>query len=412
MDGPTRVTHGTHLAVLALAFILNACSARADAITPSVATEIEATPVSANTATAIPPATSTSLPPALPVLTAPVLGQVEFQNEHNGWGIAINGSGHVVRTVDGGSSWLNASPAGLTSVGSSASLVILDTNTVWLLAPASDFFSGRLYRSTDGGITWNSNPVPFGTAWLQFVDTQNGRALADRGARAGEQAVELFQSADGGVTWTSVFHNDPSQPGSSDSLPLEGIKNGMTFSDANNGWVTSSVPADGQVYLYRTQDGGVTWLQQSVALPAGYEAYQYLAQAPVFFGKVGFLPLMIRMPEMTALTIFSTQDGGLTWSGDPSSASQMIQPGLVAAADPQNIRSWDGGAELYFSADGARTWSSVRPALDMSGSLAQLQFVPNSNGGFTGWALSRVDEAGNSQLYRTTDGINWRPLIQ
>jgi photosystem II stability/assembly factor-like uncharacterized protein len=166
------------------------------------------------------------------------------------------------------------------------------------------------------------------------------------------------------------------------------------------------------VYLYRTQDGGVTWSQQSVALPAGYEAYQYLAQAPVFFGKVGFLPLTIRMPETTALTIFSSQNGGLTWSGDPSSANQMIRPGLIAPANPQNIRAWDGGAELFFSADAARTWSSVRPTLDMSGSLAQLQFVPNSNGGFTGWALRRVDEAGNSQLYRTTDGITWRPLIQ
>jgi hypothetical protein len=36
-----------------------------------------------------------------------------------------------------------------------------------------------------------------------------------------------------------------------------------------------------------------------------------------------------------------------------------------------------------------------------------LEFVP----GFTGWALTQLDNAGHSQLYRTTDGMNWTPLI-
>ena len=70
------------------------------------------------------------------------------------------------------------------------------------------------------------------------------------------------------------------------------------------------MPAAGDVYLYVTHDGGVSWSQQSLPLPAGYEKYQYMPQAPVFFGKDGFLPLMIYQPDRTDLTFYTTQDGG------------------------------------------------------------------------------------------------------
>jgi hypothetical protein len=41
-----------------------------------------------------------------------------------------------------------------------------------------------------------------------------------------------------------------------------------------------------------------------------------------------------------------------------------------------------------------------------------MEFVPGTAGGFTGWALTIVDDTGHSQLYKTTDnGITWTPLI-
>jgi hypothetical protein len=43
----------------------------------------------------------------------------------------------------------------------------------------------------------------------------------------------------------------------------------------------------------------------------------------------------------------------------------------------------------------------------LNSSLSRLQFVP----GFTGWALTQLDNAGHSQLYRTIDGIHWTPLL-
>ena len=414
------------LPVLAFGLALLACGCQAGPVTPTPTLASDATvgglpstPVPSITNTPVPPIADTPipsptknpLPPDLPVVASPVLARIDFQDENDGWGIAVNDSGYVVRTVDGGRTWLNATPPGAGSIGFSANLTVLNTNTAWVLVPEVDFFSGTLYRTGDGGITWDSSPVPFGGADLQFLDASIGRALASQGGRAGSEAVELFQSSDGGATWVSVFHNDSSQPGWSDSLPLDGIKNGMTFLDANTGWVTGSIPVNGEIYLYITHDGGVSWSQQSVPLPAGYAAYQYLPQAPVFFGNDGFLPLTIYLPDTIRFTCYTTHDGGITWSGDPTDANKVIKPGLTAFSDALHIWSWDGGTNLYSTTDGAQMWGSAITSLDLSGGLAQLEFVPGPASRFTGWALTCVDDAGRSGLYRTTDGSTWTQLI-
>jgi len=341
-----------------------------------------------------------------------MLAHIDFQDASRGWGIVVNGNGHIVRTVDGGKTWLNTTPAGVGQIGPSASLFMLDTDHVWALVPGADFYSASLYRTSDGGITWSSNMVPFGGAALQFVDASTGRALADRGAGAGSNAVGLYQTPDAGITWTSVFHNDPTEPGSSDSLPLGGIKNGMVFLNANTGWVTGSLPVAGNVYLYITHDGGISWAQQNIPLPAGYESYLYMAHTPIFFGQEGLLPLTIYLPDSTSLTFYLTHDGGATWTGDPSAPARSIPPGRYSFADALHGWSWDGGSTLYSSSNAGLTWQGEGTNLNISGTLNQIDFTFNGAGSYTGWALTGLDENNHSKLYQTNDGgITWTPLI-
>jgi photosystem II stability/assembly factor-like uncharacterized protein len=412
------VIRKTVLPVLALMMTLAACSNQAPLVSPALPASANA-PVSlvpspsepSIAATPVPTITSTPVPPALPVVATVELGRIDFQDEKNGWGIAVNDHGYILRTVDGGSTWLNASPGGIAPIGLSTNLATLNATTAWVLVPGMDFFSGTIYRTSDGGVTWISNPVPFGDGFLQFLDANNGRILTDRGSREGSEAVEIFQSSDGGATWVSVFHDDPSQPGFSDGLPLAGIKNGMTFLDNNIGWVTGSNQENGSLFLYVTHDGGASWRQQSVPLPPDFTPNRYLTQAPVFFGKDGFLPLMVYRPDRTDLTFYVTHDGGLTWSGDPSDVRRLIKPGLPACADALHIWSWDGSTALYRTSDGARVWQEIATSLDLSGRLSQLEFVPSPAGRFTGWALTRLDDSGHSQLYRTADGSTWTQIV-
>jgi photosystem II stability/assembly factor-like uncharacterized protein len=369
---------------------------------------------STNTPLPIPTEPIILLPTSLnnPVESSPTLIHITFQDAYNGWGVASNNGGSIVRTVDGGTTWVNVTPDNLAGIGYSTTLFGLNINTAWVLIANPDFFTGRLYRTSDGGLTWTAFDAPFGGGFIQFLDTNTGRAMADRGAGAGSQSVEMFQTSDGGATWLSVFNNDPTRPDSSNSLPLSGIKNGMTFLDTDTGWATGTRPVDGEVFLYITQDGGIDWKMQIIALPAGYEGYQYMPQAPVFIGNDGFLPLMIFLPNTTVLAFFTSHDGGITWSGDPKNPNQTVLPGHYAFADAHNGWSWDGGNNLYLTNDGAQTWNSVPTNLDLSGRMSQMEFVPGAEGGFTGWVLTSQDNAGQTQLYKTIDnGTTWTQVI-
>lgn len=362
---------------------------------------------SAPTDTPLPP------PPGLPVVSSPTFVRFAFQDANNGWGVASNDGGNLLRTVDGGLTWLNATPTGLTGLGYSTVLDVLDAASVWALIPNADFFTGMLYHTIDGGLTWTSSAVDFGGASLQFLDTSTGRLLAGRGVGLGSESVEFFQSSDGGVNWNSVFNNDPARPDSTDTLPFSGIKNGMTFLDATTGWVTGSRPMPGDVYVFVTRDGGITWAQQGIPLPPSYAAYQYMPQAPLFFGMDGFLPLMVYASDATDLTFYITHDGGTTWAGDPTRANGILPPCTFAFADALHGWCWDGGATLYSTTDGTQSWTATHTSLNLVERLLQMGFVTSpAPDQFTGWALTNVDESGQSQLYQTTDnGVTWATLV-
>lgn len=385
------------LPALLLAALLPACSPNGmvapgsdDSPAPAGARATSA-PTAVFTATPLPP-------PDLPIAASPDLLQIDFQSTRNGWGLA---EGAVVRTVDGGATWHDASPPEV-GIGYSTRLFALDDQHAWLQVPNPDFYTGTLFRTTDGGLNWDSFAVPFGGVYFQFLDASTGRVLADRGAGAGSQVVEVFQSGDGGATWTSVFHNDPVRPGWSESLPLGGIKNGMTFLDADTGWVTGVRPVDGETYLFVTHDGGLTWAMQP--LPAGCETCQSLPQPPLFFGSRGLLPVIFQRPGGTELSFFFSNDGGLTWSGGSSGS---IPPGRCAFADAPHGWCWDGGPGFYVTEDGAQSWVRQAATLDLGSRLIQLDFVPAR----TGWALAGPSEGVPARLYRTDDGgLTWTML--
>jgi photosystem II stability/assembly factor-like uncharacterized protein len=398
--------------ILMLGILVLALAACSPAPVPAVAT---GTPIPAVfTPTPVPTSTNIPLPPPpdLAVAASPSFVHINFLDANNGWGVASDGSGSILRTVDGGTTWFNATPSGLAGIGYSTSLSVLDNDHIWVLVPNTDYFTGKLYRTSDGGLTWSSFDVPFGGGHLQFLDPNTGRILADLGAGAGSEAVELFQTSDGGATWLSVFNDDPTRPDSSNSLPLSGIKNGMTFLDADTGWVTGTEPADGVVYLFVTHDGGIDWAAQNIPLPSGYDSYQYMPQALVLFGNDGFLPLTIYLSDGTSSTFYVTHDAGASWTGNPADPASMISPGQFSFADSLHGWSWDGGASLYFTVDGAQTWSTIPTSLDLTDQLGQIVFAAGTDGQFTGWALTGPDAVGHSQLYKTTDnGITWTPLI-
>jgi photosystem II stability/assembly factor-like uncharacterized protein len=320
-------------------------------------------------------------------------------DEMNGW---ATGGAYILRTEDGGVTWLNATPVGLASVGFATSF-FMNAATAWFVLPSADYTTGTLYHTTDGGLTWTSNAAPFSGGSLQFMDAQSGWILAALGAGAGSEAVAVFQSTDAGATWNQVYVNDPTVPGSSDSLPLSGQKSGMTFLDAAHGWVTGSVPMDSYVYLFSTQDGGRNWAHQEVGLPAGFETAMTSADAPRFFTSADGIFHAGLYAALSASVFYLTQDGGATWT--PTFPVNMV--GCYAIANLQDVWVWDGGPAMLVSHDSGTTWNLVNTNINVTDTLMTIDFVNAS----TGWALTS-DASSHYSLYKTIDGgATWTTLI-
>ncbi|MEZ0395538.1 MAG: hypothetical protein ABWK53_03775 [Anaerolineales bacterium] len=389
-------------ALSALLLATLACS-----LLPSPATE--APPTDTPTLAPLPP-TDTPLPPiptdtpeiptatAFPVIASPSLTFIEMFDEGNGWATTEQ---YVLRTIDGGLNWVSVTPPGVDSLGFLPIAFFKDTDLAWLLVP-TDPTSGTLYRTTNGGLSWTSWPVPFSNGQIQFLDASTGFVLSSLGGGAGSEAVALYRTNDGGANWTRVYINDPTVPGAGDSLPLSGQKIGMAFRDADHGWVGGAIPRDGFVYLYQTADGGLTWSQQTLTLPPGFENSMTEADAPQFFNPSEGI-LRLRLVSAVPTTVFYiTFDGGQTWGRTfPINAI-----GRHSCANLLDIFLWDGGPALYFSHDGGLTWDVTMPNVNLSDTLTRIDFVNAS----TGWALA-FGEDGNNLLYVTHDGgTTWTPL--
>ncbi len=138
----------------------------------------------------------------------------------------------------------------------------------------------------------------------------------------------IYRTSDGGATWSRVFTDDPNTPGSSDSLPLVGDKNGITALDNLHAWVTGAQPSSDFIYVYATQDGGTTWAHQDLAMPAGYSGAMTGPSQPVFFGtNEAVLPVLF-FANNNGTDFYVSHDGGQSWNA----TTPVAQGGFLAVA--------------------------------------------------------------------------------
>ncbi|MEP6896857.1 MAG: hypothetical protein ABI986_14730, partial [Chloroflexota bacterium] len=312
----------------------------------------------------------------------------------------------VVRTNDGGITWYNVTPSDVTEAGYSVNLSILNNDHVWLQKPDMDNYpnSGFLYRTLDAGLNWTSVKVPFSVASLSFLDDNNGWAFVDLGAGAGSQAVAVFQTTDGGATWNQTYIKDPNNSNAGDSLPLGGIKSGLTPLNMQTAWVSGVVYSDGAVYLYRTDDGGVNWSQvTSLSLPPDAQNTQIGFQ-PVQVVSAQTAFVTVRIPsDQTQLAVYISNDAGNTWTLTPTLIPNGNQADFLSATEAVIYN----GEQFYVTHDAAQTWNKVTPDIVFGDMFAMMDFVNIS----AGWVIT-ADASSHRSLYRTTNGgSTWSTVI-
>ncbi len=394
---------------LSLGLILLAISACSVQETTSAPVDEPSPPVLESTETHAPQPSpteeSSGESPSLPVVDAPQLTSMRFFDESNGWGMTGT---NVLRTEDGGVTWFDVSPAGVSDLGFGAVGYFYDPSHGWLAVsnPMDPAESGELYRTSDGGVSWAESTLPPSMGGrFSFVDPSNGFFMADLGAGAGSNWVGIYSTTDGGATWTPEYVPEPGMPEGEGALPGSGQKSGMTFVDTDRGWVTGNIPMDNYLYLYNSNDGGSTWNEQGGPIPTDFGTVFTGTYPPVFFGNDGVMPVTL-VSNVINLVIYTSNDGGTTWSPSPAPVANAGRGELVDFVSPSDGFAWATG-RFAVTNDAAQSWDTVTPSVPFGDSFMAMDFVSTT----TGWVLT-MNTDGHSSLYTSSDGgTTWTTLI-
>lgn len=337
-----------------------------------------------------------------PTSQAPAVGQILPYTQItrldalHGWGVRDT---RLLRTTDGGRTWQDVTPPTLHSeMTVTLSGFFPSAEEAWVCLPSPDRYdAGILYRTHDGGRTWQSFPAPFG--WANFFPVP-GSAQTVWAQVSLQGLVELHRTRDGGQTWELVMRSTAGDEDAPGRLPV-GMHTQWQISAQNEQtlWAVGISPAVDGLYLYRSGDGGVHWERQPLTLPDS--ASGFFAEGLRFFDeKTGAFSLFYGS-ETFQRAFFVTRDGGVSW---------QLTPGIPAvgntwtAPDAAHWWVWDG-ENLRFSQDGGWTWQTAPtnpPEAPESLVFSDAQ---------TGWAV-QYDEAGH-RLYGTTDGAQtWQLLAE
>ncbi|KAA9340092.1 T9SS type A sorting domain-containing protein [Adhaeribacter soli] len=231
-----------------------------------------------------------------PNLPNTMLYEVEAVDANVTW--AASPFMEVVKTTDGGLTWKSYPVVDPVFTSASiTSVTALNANTAWIVvAEMGQTNFSRIYRTTDGGTTWQhqptayTNPGSYGE-YIHFFDPNNGLAIGFASAPGNTTKTEILTTSDGGTTWSQVpAANMPAAPSAdvlyntlatvgntvwvmdfdfnilksvdkgltwtsaSSGLTFSNLEGSLAFTDANNGLAG----LNGQ--LRRTTDGGATWM--------------------------------------------------------------------------------------------------------------------------------------------------------
>ncbi len=249
---------------------------------------------------------------------------------------------------------------------------------------------GGVYKSTDAGVTWrnvsSSSTVP-GQNWIDpyvndvAIDPENNNTVYAATGYLGDGHV--YRSLDGGSSWNSNNAEEYKGVFRSDSAVLTVI-----CDDAGN-YVWIGTQGNG---VYYTTNGAttprITWIQAN-GLGNG-TSVKDLVKAPGTHGATAVLY------AATATGVFRSTDGGATWTDISSFTGDNINtlalhPDSDGAADIIYAGTNDAG--VYVSADTGTTWTPYTGG--MGKGLSASTPVPGTQNTGTG-VMSRVTVGNNA----------------
>ena len=396
---------------VALALIVLVVAACTNAAAPLTPAPMVSTP-SVPTTTVGPSSAPSTSPGPTPLPAGPDVSLAGLTDPLHGWAIVDH---RLWVTGDGGSTWRDVTPPGGFATGL-LGVEFADAAHGWVaineaFTSASDASYGRvdIWRTTDGGRTWARAQLPrarfavFGeimpAVQFDFLDATRGFAFQSGNEAKGKNDSDLFWTADGGATWSA---DRPTGDGS------QGNEGMIGFATPNDGVIVNALHGAG---LMVTHDGGRTWADAALALPAGSAGAQLSFGQPAFFdGRTGLVSIGFQFNRGSVTRVFDTSDAGSAWT---LAATPPAGAGAISFLDSQRWIAVIATA-VARTGDGGRTWA-YSPATGLPSDPTWMAMTDAQHGsalvGMYVCLTFKSNCSSRTGLYATVDGgSTWTQL--
>ena len=320
------------------------------------------------------------------------------------------GIGHgIYRSADGGSSWQDM---GLKKSEHISKIIVHpnDSNTIWVASQGPLWSSGGergLYKSTDGGKNWvNKLSInkwtgvtdlvidPTNPDILYLASWQRHRNVAAH--MGGGPGTSLYKSVDGGETWVKIDNGLPSSNMG---------KIGLAISPMNPKILYAAIELDRRKgAVYRSSDSGGSWTKMSdtVSGGTGPHYYQELVASPHHFDRIYLMNVRALVSE----------DGGKTFYTMSEANKHSDNHSLTFKKNDPNYLLFGTDGGIYESFDDSKTWKFVNNLpLTQFYKLAVDDAAPFYN--IYGGTQDNNTQGGPSRTFRTNgiSNADWYVLL-
>lgn len=276
----------------------------------------------------------------------------------------------IMRSTNAGATWTLVG----TNLGSSmvSAIAFHPDNPSVVFATTGRSGSGRLYRSTDAGLTWFDSGGTVSTWSDVKIGAQRGDGTRTVWAVSGGNPGLIRKSDNQGASWTTV------------TSPVTGNQNPLHIAPSRFQPDTAYLLATTPRQVWKTTDGGATWASVTAGFPNGSNNYNwsqgwydyYIQTSTRPDGLGGFIDVVY----VGLIDVVMSIDGGSSWRsiGGSNYTAGYSNTALTHvdnhnfAVDPNNpnrcVVTTDGGAFLMVYNPTADTvsWTRLNKALGIT----------------------------------------------
>lgn len=335
---------------------------------------------------------------------------VTFMDESQGRAVLSDGPAYTLAsTRDGGNSWdleslnlpgLAVSPAPVSAVY----MGWRDASHGWLvfkLASGSNFSLGLLFVTSDGGGAWQARDIPLGEP-AYFVTDQLGWVA---GGPAGDA---LYRTRDGGLTWDAV------------TISSERVYYQLPFFENEQNGLLPVVTETLEVEFYATEDGGRTWTLAGRA-PLGPNLSPQV-DPPLALLGVGEAILVVpgagRIVRMEAGEVSTRASADGESAGILRLSMSTLESGWAEWASGECVPAGESAVctqekRLLSTSDGGEQWTAmILPGVSQPSLQQSFSLVDKADGSVKSDAVLSLDADTQAYAGQGFDICEIRPLSQ